>query len=260
MPSVSADLTESYPFAAFCNKSRGETMKPNVECRRQKKFLVVDQSADRTTLIFSSGVGDPVHCLASWKRNNPNGGPSMEIAGSDRAAENLSKPFVTGDTGPESEMHEDTEELDALLYSDDGYSTGDEEDDEVTSTGHSPSTMTCFDRREDADEVASSAGTAAKKSKPWSLADTASSAKRKRSVELELEDDAESSCVDERGSRELGNNKRVRKEEIHETVSVLQKLIPDGEGKDAVVVLDEAIQYLKSLKLEAQAFGFDALL
>ncbi|XP_048437380.1 transcription factor SAC51-like [Pyrus x bretschneideri] len=164
-------------------------------------------------------------------------------------------------------MHEDTEELNALLYSD-----GDSdytEDDEVTSTGHSPSTMTVHDKQNWFEEVASSDGMN-KKRKLFdevydhvrSVMDTASSKKHNRP--LELEDDAESSCACNRSSglREVDSftsNKKMRKEKIRETINILQNIIPDGKGKDAMVVLDEAIHYLKSLKLKAKALGLDSL-
>lgn len=266
-----------------CDKeSCRETLQPNgePECA-QKKFLVVDHSGDQTTLIFSSGVGASVRCLASWKR--PNGAYNLctEDAGTERVLKNLSEPVLTdefndhNENGGESEMREDSEELDALLYSDDeddGDSAG---DDEVTSTGHSPSTVISYDKQDwfegSTDEVAGYVGTTKKRKlvdggyddKPF-LMDTASSVKRYRSIELE--DDAESSRANQKrsGLREIdflssSSNKKMRKEKIRETVSILQSIIPDGKGKGAILVLDEAIQYLKYLKLRAKAFGIDAL-
>lgn len=174
------------------------------------------------------------------------------------------------ESGAESEMHEDTEELNALLYSDDESDYT--EDDEVTSTGHSPSTMTVHDKQnwfETRDEeVASSCGIT-KKRKLFdgaydvpSIMDTATSKNPNRSAELE--DDAESSCARNRssGSRELdslSSNKKMKKDKIRETVSVLQNIIPGVKGKDEMVVLDEAILYLKSLKVKAKAFGLESL-
>lgn len=266
-PAPNSILQEKLP--AFCDESCRETLKPNVESEcAQKRFLVVDQSGDQTTLIFSPGVGASVRCLASWKRNS-DGHLCMEDPRTERVLKNISDPVLTDEfndndeNGGESEMHEDTEELDALLYSDDedGNST---EDDEVTSTGHSPSTMTSYDK-EDWFETKI---TKKRKlfdggydDKPF-LDDTASSVKWNRSIELE--DDAESSCANAKSSglREidfLSRNKKIRKEKIRETVGILQSIIPDGKGKDAIVVLEEAIQYLKYLKLKAKAFGIDAL-
>ncbi|KAK0576830.1 hypothetical protein LWI29_023981 [Acer saccharum] len=139
-------------------------------------------------------------------------------------------------------MHEDTEELNALLYSDDDSDYTD--DDEVTSTGHSPSTMTAHEKLDwfegSTEEVASSAGPTKKRN-----------------------DDAESSCANSQYPRcgemgSLSGNKRMRNEKIRETVNVLRSIIPGGKGKDTMVVIDEAIDYLKSLKLKAKAFGLDS--
>lgn len=264
-------------LAASPNEGCEENLKPKVEpCCAQKRFLVVDQSGDQTTLIFGSGIANPVHCLASFAPNshsayNLNG----EDGGTARDLKNLSEPILTdefndnNDIDVQSEMHEDTEELNALLYSDDESS----EDDEVTSTGHSPSTMTDFDRRNWFDgsneEVASSGGTTKKRKlfdgawddKP-SMKDTATSVKPYESSQLE--DDAESSCANNKSPElrefdSLSSSKRMKREKIRETIGILQNIIPGGEGKDAVVVLDEAIQYLNSLKVKAKAFGFDSL-
>lgn len=254
-----------------------EAVTPNVGSgSAQKRFLVIDQSRDQTTMIFSSGIGTPVQFLTSWSPN-PNGVCNVngEDPGTKRDSNYLSGPLLTDEfnendgTDVQSEMHEDTEELNALLYSDDesDYS----EDDEVTSTGHSPNTMTAHDNKDwfegSTEEVASSAGPT-KKQKLFnggcdddvpSLMDTASSVKPNKPIEFE--DDAESSCANCNNavSGEMGclsGNKRKR---IRETVSVLQNIIPGGRGKDAIVVLDEAINYLKSLKHKAEALGIDSL-
>jgi hypothetical protein len=258
-------------------QSCGEAIAPNAgsDCV-QKRFVVVDQSRDQTTLIFSSGIGSPVQCLTSL-RPKPNAACNMN--GEDpeikRDSNYLRGPILTGEfnENPESEMHEDTEELNALLYSDD-ESDYTEEDGEVTSTAHSPCTMTSHDKKDwyegSAEEVASSAGPT-KKRKLYdggydhlpSLMDTASSMKPDRPFD-EYEADAESSCANgnNAGSGELGclsGSKRMKKEKIRETVNILQSMIPGVQGKDAIVVLDKTIRYLKSLKHRAMALGLDAL-
>jgi hypothetical protein len=182
----------------------------------------------------------------------------------------------------ESEMHEDTEEINALLYSDsdaDGYST---EDDEVTSTGHSPSTMTTHDNQEPfrigriSEEVASSSPGKTKKRKLFDVAydhddvqftDTANSLKQKRRFDHTgyNDDDAESRCSGSnygRGSFEmdsLAGTKKIRKEKIQDVLSILQCIVPNGKDKEPVQLLDEAIHCLKSLKLKAKALGLRAL-
>ncbi|KAL6297096.1 hypothetical protein ACE6H2_005238 [Prunus campanulata] len=258
----------------------GDTLVPNADSvSEQKRLLVNNSSGDQATFVFGSGIVNPLLCRTSW---NPNQQGAYYLNGDDpqtgRDLKNLSGANLTDElkgndeSGAQSEMHEDTEELNALLYSD-GDSDYTEEDDEVTSTGHSPSTMTVHGKKhwfdERTEEVASSAGVTKKRKlfdggygEVPSIMDTASSMKPNRS--LELEDDAESSCACNRSSgfREvdsLSSNKKMRKEKIRETVNILQNIIPGGKGKDAMVVLDEAIHYLKSLKLKAKAFGLDSL-
>ncbi|KAG1334621.1 putative Transcription factor bHLH143 [Cocos nucifera] len=163
------------------------------------------------------------------------------------------------------EMHEDTEEIDALLYSD-----SDEEEEEAKSTGHSPVKMAA----ESAEEVASSTVPAKRRRVDLeldaSLVDTASSAVADRYQDLcsecrnkDASDDAESSCVRGGGKRRLveeeaetrsnsnHGSKRLKRARIQETVGVLRRIIPGGKGKDAATILDEAIRYLRTLKLKA---------
>ncbi|KAM7259283.1 hypothetical protein ACFE04_015024 [Oxalis oulophora] len=236
-----------------------DNLVPNVG-PAQKKFLVFDQSGDQTTLIFSSGVGNPVQC-PHWGQKpidafNVNYGFSETKVGFDIQSEKLDE---NNETDFPSEMHEDTEELNALLYSADDSDYTEDDEDEVTSTGHSPSTMTAHDQQNGFEDVASSGGPIKKRKKPYnelpSLVDTASSIRLNRTVPCE--DDAESCAID--------NNKQclayssgadnMKKRKIRETVSVLQQLLPVGKGEDVISVLDEAISYLKSLKHNAEALG-----
>lgn len=277
-------------FAPVLNSVPKEklTASPNENCRdlgasgtgsgcAPKRFLVFDQSGDKTNLIFSSGIGTPVNCLPSWLPKPSNAfNLNKEEAGTKRDA-SISGPFSLDEFNEQdneddvrSEMHEDTEELDALLYSDDenAYS----EDDEVTSTGYSPSTMAAYDKlelsKESGEEVASSARPAKRQKfsdggyDMPSLMDAASSVKTNRC--FEYDSDAESSCGNSKNqvygeSGSLSGNQRSRKEKIRETISMLESIMPDGKGKEAIVVIDEAIQYLRSLKDKAKALGLDTL-
>ncbi|KAJ8771532.1 hypothetical protein K2173_026709 [Erythroxylum novogranatense] len=268
-PASDSYMKQKVPTATSENCT--ESITPKAETGSvQKRFLVFDQSGDQTTLIFSSALGNPVQCFPSWSAK-PNG---LFNLGKENVGENETLRRVSTyeldenyETDTKSEMREDTEELNALLYSDDD--SDDTGDDEVTSTGHSPSTMTAHCKHcwyeGSMEEVASSDGTSKKRklynglnSDVRSLMDTASSVRRVRSSEFE--DHAESRCVNGSNSSasEMGSefsNKRTRKERIRETVSILQSIIPVGKGKDAIVVLDEAIHYLKFLKHKAKELG-----
>ncbi|KAK7351564.1 hypothetical protein VNO77_11118 [Canavalia gladiata] len=246
----------------------------------QKRFIVIDQTGGRTTIVYSSRFGSPGECLASCHsklhganylsgsgngngtsfRRDLNLNHMMEPTLADKVDENQG-------TGTESEMHEDTEEINALLYSDsEGYS-GEDDDDEVTSTGHSPSTMTTHDNHETfrgtAEEVASSARKTKKRKlldgyyDDIQLMDTASSLYPNKSIVMG--DDAESRCSHNNKEGSLSGNKKMKREKIRDLLSTLQNIIPGGKDKDPAMLLDEAIGCLKSLKHKAKALGLDAL-
>ncbi|XXG61094.1 hypothetical protein AAC387_Pa04g2836 [Persea americana] len=146
-------------------------------------------------------------------------------------------------------MHEDTEELDALLCTDD--------EDEETSTGHSPSDMTQYQRKEVKDNAKITKAVTPNKRRRLdrvhdpSLMDTASSGKA-----WKYEGDAESSSIKVSGPSIV--NKPMRNKRIREKMGILRTMIPGGKGKNAAVVLDETIRCLKSLKLKAKALGATA--
>lgn len=249
----------------------------NASGRDQKRFLVFDQSGDQTTLMFGSGIGTPAQCLTSL-------GPTLNNAyvsnlperGTGKDAVYCAGTILTDECNEnqrdtsESEMHEDTEELNALLYSDDDDDY--DEDDEEASTGHSPSTMTAYDKQDqdlpkESEEVASCDGPTRRRKLSdggydvRSVLDTASSVKSKRC--FDCEDGAESSCA---GGNYLGpgekcvsviGNKRSREDKIRETVRIMQNIVPGRKGKDVIAILDEAIGYLTSLKHKAMALELD---
>ncbi|XP_072991474.1 transcription factor bHLH145-like [Typha latifolia] len=214
----------------------------------QKRFLVFDQSANQINPIYSSFV---IHQPVQGPSN-----PVVDLQGSNETN-------VTDGQGGE-EMHEDTEEINALLYSD---SEEDFEEGEA-STGHTPVKRAA----ETTEEVASSSQPAKKRRHDSeldaSILDTASSARAHFSGDYEctyVDNDAQSSCVGGGGDEhrlleeeEMPNNtdnKWLRRERIQETIGVLRKIIPGGEDKDAVSIIDEAICYLKSLRMKAMTPG-----
>ncbi|CAN0838825.1 Transcription factor bHLH145 [Linum grandiflorum] len=273
VPAPESAIKEKLYYAPYDNCR--SMINPNVGSGSgQKKFLVFDQCGDQTTLIFSSRVGPPAECFTSWS--------PKPIVASKLDKNNLGtkeplglklNPLSTDDvsendrTGIMSEMQEDTEELNALLYSDDDTDCSD--DDEVTSTGHSHSTMTVHNMPDSFDgnreEIASWDGNSTRKRRLFdgempSVVDTASCGKASKVSRYEEDADAESKCCEglSLASGEVDSEigvETVRKERIRETVSILQELIPGGKGKDAVMVLDETINYLKSLRGNAKALG-----
>ncbi|PPR91426.1 hypothetical protein GOBAR_AA29253 [Gossypium barbadense] len=66
----------------------------------------------------------------------------------------------------------------------------------------------------------------------------------------EYDSDAESSY---RG--EILHTEQSMKDKIRLTLKILESIIPGTKGKDPLLVLDESVDYLKSLKLEAETLG-----
>ncbi|XP_068637022.1 transcription factor bHLH143-like [Aristolochia californica] len=243
-----------------------------------KGFFVFDQTGNRTSLIFSS-VCPPANAYSLHGRRDFGLEPLVGkkenhvIDNSDGKLEwcSLEETDEWGQEKEKSVMREDTAELDALLYSDDEK---EEEEEEEASTGHSPLDI-CeyYEKKEavnDRDEVGSYTPTKKRRLNETDedmaevLMDTASSGKPQNGMWPE-EDDAESSCIKGNGNGWGGgetHSKRSRRERIKETVGVLRSIIPGGKskGKDAAVVLDDAIRYLRSLKMKANGLGLGSAL
>ncbi|CAH9078374.1 unnamed protein product [Cuscuta europaea] len=204
--------------------------------RSQRKFLVFDQSGDQMRLVYSPSPNES--SPENWVQN-----PST--------AYNQTRFLVdecVEENNEESEMQEDTEELNALLYSDNDSDYS--EDEEVTSTGNSKPEVASSDEEHTKRRKLLEASYAV----PW----TVESAMSENPFGCSgLEDDAESSCRNMHGH--VSGMKRSRKEKIRETLHVLQKIIPGGKGKGAMDVIDGTICYLKGLKVEAKSLRLDAL-
>ncbi|CAO2165621.1 unnamed protein product [Urochloa humidicola] len=114
-----------------------------------------------------------------------------------------------------SSFKEDTEEIDALLNSD-----GDSDEDDVISTGRSPDPL-------DIGPCESSSPPRFKKMRHFS---------------------GKSSVFN-------GSMENATHEEIKEMVTILKGIIPGADQLDIPDVLEEAVRYLKFLKLEAEKLG-----
>ncbi|KAL9245564.1 hypothetical protein vseg_019200 [Gypsophila vaccaria] len=264
---LESDLPAKVPAPVY--KNLGKANAPTIGTERSsKQFLVFDQSGSKTTMMFSCGLSSSIPWPTPWSRKptcffdckeGELGNGSDGIYSGANLTDDLGDDHGT-DEG--SHMCEDSEEINALLYSDEEDGYGD--DGEESSTGHSPCLMSQDSFEEGMDEVTSSAGPV--KRQKLSEGDyqvplvtyTTSCVKRNRS--LDTEEDAESSCA---GSKlgQLNNNgsslgnKRMRWKKIRETVTILQTILPNRKGSDAVTVLDEAINYLKTLKFKAESLG-----
>ncbi|CAN8298848.1 unnamed protein product [Cochlearia groenlandica] len=216
----------------------------------QKRLLVFDQSRTQTRVL---------QCGLSMRFSSP-------VAREKELSNDYAKVLLQEDlvencyNGQESEMHEDTEEIDALLYSDDEENDDCEsDDDEVMSTGHSPFTyeqQACNKTTVEVDETIScDDGPLRKKQKlvDHSYKDSSQSFVGTESVTkvIGLSDekvlDSNISSKQEAGSG-LSSEDQSRKDKIQTGLRILESVVPGSKGKEALLLLDEAIDYLKLLK------------
>lgn len=208
---------------------------------QQKKFLIFDRSGEETRMVLS--------CLCSPICN----GATVNAFKSEKSCPKL--PDLSEDSGENhligegSDYHEDTEEINALLYSSDDDIDGDE--DEI-STGRSPNAMddgfNNAEEGEDFDEV-SSLWCSSKRQK---LLEGGSNSKMPSMETKSMTKSATRLYEDESVVNLSLSWKRKRMHKIHGTLRVLQKLVPDSKTQDPLVIIDETISYLKSLKDKSQ--------
>eukprot|EP00250_Pteridium_aquilinum_P013896 c21642_g1_i1 orf=226-1347(-) len=143
-------------------------------------------------------------------------------------------------------MQENTEDLDALLSSDE------EDDEDVRSTGHSPDESSGRDEScgEDEDDDLE-----LHPNKRRRIVETCQEEVNSKDMSVHKEEaNGKASFPCERGS--MQSNRRMK---IKKTVKALRKMIPGGALMDAALVLDETIMYVKTLRdrvnqLEATRF------
>ncbi|XP_031497308.1 transcription factor bHLH145-like [Nymphaea colorata] len=240
----------------------------------QKKFVVFDQSGSQRSMFISSinSMSPPLtrehfnqkSCsLPTCPVAKPNV-PGYANYTSDDTCWGESKVSAGNEA---DEMHENTEDLEALLCSED-------EDDEVASTGHSPIYVSGHPRKERDEEFTSSTSQLKRRkldkveeegaNEEPMMADTASSYKPPKSTDSSCVGDSES-CSARPSQHSMPKKnitfatgesfaaKRIRREKIRKTVGILRSILPGGARKDATTVLDETIQYLRSLRLKVRA-------
>lgn len=166
---------------------------------------------------------------------------------------------------------ENSEDLEALLWS----------DDEMSSTGHSPSDLTrsnthsssangssaCFGKKRKAGKEADTESTATS-GNPTSKKIFCSNSERFGRGSGYGKDGLtvfDLSFADEVSSSGSTNNhelqcsvpdqsvkRKTRKEKLQSTLHILRRIIPGGELMDTALVLDEAVQFVKNLQVEVQ--------
>ncbi|XP_073144848.1 transcription factor SAC51 [Henckelia pumila] len=252
----------------------GAAAKPSDATCAQKRFLIFDQSGNKTRLYFSSSFSHHNQIVASKIPAFANGSHEKPAA---RVDEHFSVNPIEENwdenelTDGEDEMLEDSEEIDALLYSDgeeeyeDDDDDGDGENDEVTSTGHTPYVTEDVHRKhklfEKLDEEVASSDDLPKRQKLLdgafkqpSLVGTESPTKPDSSYGYE--DDVQSSNAGMRNcSDDIYSSKREKKIKVREALKILESIIPGVKSKDPLFIIDKAITHLKLMKLEAESLG-----
>ncbi|KAL6494585.1 hypothetical protein OROGR_031385 [Orobanche gracilis] len=218
----------------------------DVSCAHERKrFLIFDRSGNHTRLFFNPSFSPQNQVINS----------TVSASTQDVGCRFLSNPVVEEKwdendlNDKEGEMVENTEEIDALLYTDsddDEYDDDDGDDDEVTSTRHIPfiteeGSMPKRQRLLDGGYT---------KLSPVSL-------KSPLSYPCNYEDDHESSYVGERNSLDgTDSGKGDKKVKIRETLKILGSIIPGSQSnEDPVSIIEKAIFYLESMRIEAEALG-----
>ncbi|KAK7319462.1 hypothetical protein RJT34_04183 [Clitoria ternatea] len=246
----------------------------------QKKLLIFDRSSNKTRLFYGPVlplVQSPTITATKFAQSyDVNGqaqatGMGQNHLGYCRLPEESMKDDIVIE---ESEMHEDTEEINALLYSDDD--SNEEEDDvscdEVTSTDRSPLATkgTCVipEQFEDTKEEVATSDWPNKRVKlidgdyhhrasppvdsaslirPNETLDCVSGAEPKNS----------SGCahsVDKtKADNSMVHDIKFKRDKIRESLKVLENLIPGTKGKEPLLVIDGTIEYLKFLMSQTSA-------
>ncbi|XP_006415530.2 transcription factor bHLH144 isoform X2 [Eutrema salsugineum] len=196
----------------------GVELQPSPVC--PKNFVIFDQTYDRSQVMYHPEL---THRLAS--------SPSLNGLASKFQSEYVGESFGNyGQQEVSSSHQEDPNEIDALLSTDEDYEDGD--DDENEDGGDSEEVSTARNSYRDY-------GNASAEESCCSSSYGYKSSKKKQSLS---------------GSASCNNDGKGRKK-MKKMMGVLRRIVPGGEDMNTACVLDEAVQYLKSLKIEAQKLG-----
>ncbi|CAN8290748.1 unnamed protein product [Cochlearia groenlandica] len=196
----------------------GVELQPSAVC--PKNFVIFDQTYDRSQVMY--------HPELSHKLMNS---PSLHGLASTFQNEYVGGSYGNFGQEASSSYQEDPNEIDALLSTDEDYDEDDNEenedgDSEVVSTARS-SYGGYGNTNTSAESCCSSYGY------------NNNNSSRKQSLS---------------GSASCNNDGKGRKK-MKKMMGALRRIVPGGEDMNTASVLDEAVQYLKSLKLEAQKLG-----
>lgn len=264
-----------------CLKERdiGGAMRHENPASLQKNLLIFDQSGDKTRLFYS-----PIFPFVQ----SPNVDPTKFVPASDEIK--MGQAASTDENYPmkyslpedsnenhindeESELHEDTEEINALLYSDedvDYYS----DDDEVASTGCSPlATKRPYVMQSQFENTKEEVASSDRPKKRQKLNDDgferSSPITSAISVRLNESCDCTSDAESKYSTSQVYSAKQTtgeensmmgdiqfKKDKIRGSLRVLENMVPGAKGKEPLSVIDGTIEYLKSLMSQTGTLGF----
>lgn len=265
----------SYPSGNPCLKNSqhglGVLDKPiDASYAQGRRFLIFDRSGDHTRLFVSPSFSHQNNIISSKVPATASGLCEKVASGVDH--EFLVRPVVEEKwdenslNDGEGEMVEDTEDINALLYSDsdDEYDDDDDDDDtndgenyEVTSTRHTLLGIEdCGNKDkllEQAMEEVASSDSSPKRRK---LLDGSCKKSSLASVERPMKRAPPCNHKDDVEPHDINLIKNDNKVKIHEAVRILGSIIPGSNSKDPLSIIEKAIVYLETMKMEAKAVGY----
>lgn len=236
-----------------------------VDCASRKRFLIFDHSENQTKLFVSPSLCPQNHIAATKIPASANGS-YKEVASQVDHHQPFDDEKWDENNLNDGEMLEDSEEIDALLYSDsdDEYDDDtDGENDEVTSTRHTLISIGegYNNDKQVVEEVASCDGSPKRQKlldgtyKKSSLVNVERDPV-KRATPRSYEDDVESCYGESRTFYDgLDSSKTGKKGKIHEALKILGNIIPGLKSKDPLSIIEKSILYFETMKVEAEALG-----
>ncbi|XP_027345401.1 transcription factor bHLH143-like [Abrus precatorius] len=278
IPSLNTELTNVQGFLQYPNAdtSLKEThvggSLQNANPSLQKKLLIFDRSGNKTRLFY----GPVLPLVQSPTGTATKFAQSYDING-DGQASNIGQKHLANYSLPEesvkdhifleeSEKHEDTEEINALLYSDDDSNEDDDDNcDEVTSTDRSPlATKRIYSIQEQFEDMKEEVASSEWPSKRLKLidgdynrssphVDNASLVRPNETCDCVSDAESKNSSgwtysIDKtKVDNPVACDIKLTKDKIRESLRVLENLIPGAKGKEPLLVIDGTIKYLKHL-------------
>lgn len=266
--------TISYPSCNPClrNFPRSEIGVLDASSAPRKRFLIFDRSGN----VTRSFLGPSFPCQKSIVAASE--APSTTSALCGTVARGVHhqfsvKPVVEEKwdendlNDGEGEMLEDAEEINALLYSDSDYEYDDDDDDdeandgtdsendEVSSTRYTPFSFEDWQNKgKSIEKVVEQVVNGDGSPKRRKLLDGSCKKSSLHNIELLVKvGEGGSSCNCEDVVAYSGKNKK--KVKIHKALEILGSIIPGSHSKDPLSIIERAIVYLETTKIEAEALG-----